>query len=113
MKALNRKPEIMYGQRRVSLQIHKTRTEQIEIMFTKQEIRRRLAKVKSMLEQFDENQEDSPSTRRKQTKIVRELNQFLNLISREARGEIFREKDLEATWEELNTSGDHHTMVIE
>jgi hypothetical protein len=57
IKALNRKPETMYGQRRVNPLIQKAGTEQNEAMFTKQEIQRRLGKVKSMLKQLDESQE--------------------------------------------------------
>jgi hypothetical protein len=40
------------------------------------------------------------------------MYQFLKLISPDARGEIFGDKDLETIWYELNTSGDHRTRVI-
>jgi hypothetical protein len=51
----------------------------------KQEIQRRLVKVKSMLEQLNESSKEGPAAWRKQTKIVGELNQVLNLIFPEAR----------------------------
>jgi hypothetical protein len=82
-------------------------------MFTKQEIQRRLVKVKMMLEQLDDSHKDSAADRRMQVKIVGEMNQFLNLIPPEARREVFGENDLERVWEELNTRKDHRTKVIE
>jgi hypothetical protein len=96
MKPLNRKSETKHDQRRVSAQIQKAQAEQNEPIFTNQEIQRRLRKVKSMLESRDEGQEDSAAGRRKQTRIVGERYQFLNLTPLEARGEVFGEKDLEA-----------------
>jgi hypothetical protein len=96
MKVLNRKPETMYGQRRVSPQIQEARAEKIETIFTKREIQRTLAKVKSMLGQLVESQNNDPAGWTKRGRIVGELYQFLNLISPEARGELFGEKDPEA-----------------
>jgi chaperonin cofactor prefoldin len=109
MKALNRKAETMYDQRRISPQIQNVRAQQTVTIFAKQAIQRRLGKMKSMLEQLDESQEDSAVGRMKQTKIVGEMYQFLKLISPDARGEVFGDKALETTWCELNTSGDHRT----
>jgi hypothetical protein len=93
--------------------IQKARTEQSEIIFTKQEIQRRLVKVKTMPEQFDESQEDGVAGRRTQIKIVGKINQFLDLIPQEARREVFGENDIDTVWEELNTPGDHRKKVIE
>jgi hypothetical protein len=85
----------MYGQTKVNPLIHKPRAEQSEAIFRKQEIQRRLGKVKSTLEQLDESEENSAAGRTNQTKIVRKINLFLNLVPPEARKEAFREKDLE------------------
>jgi hypothetical protein len=68
MKALKSKPETMYGQRGVNPFLQKAPAEQIEATFTKQEIQRRLGKIKAMLEHFCESQEDSVAGRRKQAK---------------------------------------------
>jgi hypothetical protein len=64
MKALRHKPETMYGQRKINPQIQKARAEQSEILFTKEEIQRRLVKVKSTLEQLDEYQGQSGRTKK-------------------------------------------------
>jgi hypothetical protein len=112
MKALKKKPETMYGQRRINPLIQKARAEQSETTFTRQDIQRRLVKVKAMLEQIDESQEDSEAGRRAQIKIVGEINQFLNLIPPEARREALGANDLQTVWEELNQPGDHRTRVI-
>jgi hypothetical protein len=47
MKVLNHKPEIMDSQRKVNPLIRKARAEQSEAICTKQDIQRRLGKVKS------------------------------------------------------------------
>jgi hypothetical protein len=85
----------VYGQKRLNPHIEKTRAEQSETIFAKQEIQRGLRKMTSVLEQLDESQEDSAEGQRKQTKIAGEINEFLNLISPEARGEVFRENEFE------------------
>jgi hypothetical protein len=59
MKALKCTPETMSGQRRVNPLIQKARAEQGDEIFAKQEIPRRLMKVKAMLDQFDRNHEDN------------------------------------------------------
>jgi hypothetical protein len=46
-------------------------------------------------------------------KIVAEPDQFLKLISPEARGEIFEEKSNEEIWEELNSKEEHETRIID
>jgi hypothetical protein len=113
MKVLKLKSETMYGQRRINPQIQKARAKQSEILFTRQEIQRRLVKVKSMLEQLDEYQGESVTERRRQMNLVTELNEFVKLIAPDARREIFGDNDLDRIWTELNTSGDHRTRVIE
>jgi hypothetical protein len=45
-------------------------------------------------------------------KIVAELNQFLKLISREAKKEIFEEKSNEKIREELNSTHEHWKGII-
>jgi chaperonin cofactor prefoldin len=65
MKALNRKVETMYDQRRISPQIQSVRAQKTATIFAKQEIQRRLGKVKSVLEQLDESQEDNEAGRTK------------------------------------------------
>jgi hypothetical protein len=77
MKVLNRKPETIYGQRRINPLIQNARAEQSEAIFMKQEIQRRLGKVKSVLEQLDESQENSAAGRRKQIKIAGRSTNFL------------------------------------
>jgi uncharacterized protein YaiI (UPF0178 family) len=72
--------------------MQKARAEQRGEFFKKQNIQRRLLKLKSKLERFEEYQEESPAARRKRTKIVAQLDQFFKLISPEARREMFREK---------------------
>jgi hypothetical protein len=51
--------------------------------------------------------------RRKQAKLVRELNELLRLISSETRGEVFGEDNDKEIWRALNTSIDHRIKVIE
>jgi hypothetical protein len=46
-------------------------------------------------------------------KIVAELDQFATLISAEARGEIFEEKSNAEIWEELNSTEEHWTRIID
>jgi hypothetical protein len=46
-------------------------------------------------------------------KIVAELDQFFELISPHARGEIFGEKSNEKIWEELNSIKEDRTRVID
>jgi hypothetical protein len=50
--------------------------------------------LKSELEQFEEYQKERPGARRKQVKIIAELDQFFKQISPEARGEIVGEKKM-------------------
>jgi hypothetical protein len=109
LKVLNRKSGPLCGQRKINPLIHKARAEQSEAICTKQEIQRRLGNVKSVLEQLHESHENSPADRRKQTKIVAAITQFLNLIPPEARRDAFRERDLEIIWEELSISEDHRS----
>jgi hypothetical protein len=46
-------------------------------------------------------------------KIVTELDQFLKLISREARREIFWQKSNEKTPEELRSTEEHRIRVVD
>jgi hypothetical protein len=46
-------------------------------------------------------------------KIVAELDQFLKLISPEARGKIFGEKSNEEIWVKLDSTEKHQTRVID
>jgi hypothetical protein len=46
-------------------------------------------------------------------KIVTELEHFFKLTSPEARGEMFGEKSNEEIWEELNSTEEHGTRVID
>jgi hypothetical protein len=78
--------------------MQKARAEQKEELLAKQNIQKRLLKLKSKLEQFEEYQEESPAARRKRVKIVAELDQFFKLISPKARREIFGEKSNEKIW---------------
>jgi hypothetical protein len=71
--------------------MQKARAEQREELFAKQSIQRRLLKLKLKLHEF-KKYEESPVPQRKQVTIVAELDQFLKLISREAKGEIFERK---------------------
>jgi hypothetical protein len=64
MKALKRKPETMYSQRRVNPLTQKAQAEQTEEIVTKQEIQKRLRKMKAMLSQFDDGHEESVAGRR-------------------------------------------------
>jgi hypothetical protein len=41
-----------------------------------------------------------------------ELSQFIELIAPEAKEEVSESNDVQAIWEELNTSADHRTKVI-
>jgi hypothetical protein len=72
-----------------------------------------LLKSKSKLEQFEEYHKESPAARKKQVKIVAELDQLLKLISPEARKEIFREKSNEEIWEDMKSTEEHRTRVID
>jgi hypothetical protein len=89
---LKRDEKKMYGFRKVNPRMQKARAEQRQKFCAKQVIERRLLKLKSKPEQFEEYQKERPAAPRKQVKIVAELDQFLRLISREARGDIFAEK---------------------
>jgi hypothetical protein len=80
----------------------------------KQDVGRRLMKVKSKLEQITEIQEEeSPAARKKQGKLVGEIGEFLRLISLEARGEFFGERSNEEIWQMLNSSPDERVRFIE
>jgi hypothetical protein len=65
------------------------------------------------LTQFEEYQKENPAARRKQVKIVAELDQFLKLILPEARREIVGEKSNKEIWEELNLTEEYRTRVID
>jgi hypothetical protein len=86
--------------------------EQSEKLFTEQEMQRKLVNVKAMLEQLDEAQGDNMADRRKRIKIITELSQFVELIARDAKEEVFGSDDFETIWVELNTTPDHRTRVI-
>jgi hypothetical protein len=53
--------------------------------------------LKSKLEQCEEYQEGSPAARRKQMKIIAELDQFLRLVSSEARKKSVRKKSMKGS----------------
>jgi hypothetical protein len=113
VKILKRDEKKIYGFRQINSRIQKARAEQREEFFTKQDIQKRLLKLKSKLEQFEECHEDSPAAQWKQVKIVTELNQFLKLVSPEARAEVFGEKSNEAISEGLKSTEEHRTKVID
>jgi hypothetical protein len=89
IKALKRSSETMYGQRRINSLIQKARADQSKKFFTEQEMQRRLAKVKTMLEPLDEAQGESIADGRRQMKIVAELSEFVELIEPDANEEVF------------------------
>jgi hypothetical protein len=72
-----------------------------------------LPKLKPKPEQFEEYQEESPAARRKPVKIIAQLDQFLKLILPEARGGIFGEKSNEEIEEELKSTEECRTRVID
>jgi hypothetical protein len=80
MKALRRKPETMYGQMKINPQIQKPRAEQSEILFTKEEIQRRLVKVKSTPEQLDEYQGTVRQNEKDRGSLSRNLINSTNLL---------------------------------
>jgi hypothetical protein len=45
--------------------------------------------------------------------IIAKLDQFVKLISPEARGEIFGDESNDKIWEELNSTEEHCTRVID
>jgi hypothetical protein len=110
---LKRDEKKMCGFRKVNLRLQETRSEQREKFFATKDIQRRLLKVKSELKQFDEYREKSPAARRKQVKIIAELDHFLKLISPEARRDVFKEKSNEKISEELNSREEHWTRVTD
>jgi hypothetical protein len=73
VNTLKRDEKKIYSLRKVSPRMQKARAEQREELFAKQGIPRRLVKLKSKLEQFEEYREESPAPRKKQMKIVAEL----------------------------------------
>jgi hypothetical protein len=113
VNTLRRLETKMYCFKKVNPRIQKVRGERREELFAKQDIQRRLLKLKSKLEQFEEYQEESPAARRKQVKIVAQLDQCVKLISPETRGEIFRVKNNEEIWEELKPTKKHWTRLID
>jgi hypothetical protein len=103
----------MYVFQKVNLRMQKDRAEQRKTLFAKQDIQRRLVNLKPRLEQFGEYQEDRPAAQRKKVKIVAELDQFLKLISPEARREIFGEKSNKEIREEVKSTEEHWTSVAD
>jgi hypothetical protein len=103
MRTLKRDEKQIYGPRKINPKIQQARATKSEKFFMKQDIGRRLMKVKSKLEQITEIQEESPATRRKQGKLVEEIGEFLRLISSEARGEFFGERSNDEIWQMLNS----------
>jgi hypothetical protein len=95
VKILKRNKKKRYGFRKINPRMQTARAEQREELFAKQDICRRLLKLKSELEPFEEYQDENPALQTKQVKIVPELHMFLKLISPEARREIFGEKNNE------------------
>jgi hypothetical protein len=70
--------------------------------------------VKSKLKQIPEIQEEkSPAASKKQRKRVGEINEFLKLISQEAREEFFGENNNESNCQILNSSPEERAGFIE
>jgi hypothetical protein len=112
VKTLKRNEKKMYGFRKVNPRMQKARAEQREELCAKQDIQRKMLTLKSKMEKFEQHQEESPSARRKQVKIVAQLDHFFKLISPGARREIFRGENNEAIWEEPNSTEEHRTRAI-
>jgi hypothetical protein len=66
------------------------------------------------LEKIPEMQEEeSPATKRKQGKLVGEINEFLKVISQEAREEFFGESNNRQIWEIVNSSPNERASFSE
>jgi hypothetical protein len=78
MKTLKHDEKKRYGFRKVNPRMQNAQAEQREELFAKQDIQRRLLKLKSKLKQFDEYEEESPAARRKRVKNLRESTNSSN-----------------------------------
>jgi hypothetical protein len=113
IKAVKRNPATLHGERKINPTVQKVRTEQSERLFAQQDLRRRLAKLTSMLQGMDTYQDSTTADRVKQNRVARELEDFVGLIDPEARKEVFGENNLRAIWDDLNSSPDHRKRVID
>jgi hypothetical protein len=113
IKALKHNSATLYGERKINPTVQKVRSEQSERLFAHQDIRRRLAKLTSMLQEMDNYQDSTAADRARQNKVAKELEDFVKLIAPDARREIFADKDLEAIWNDLNTIPDHRRHVVD
>jgi hypothetical protein len=113
VKTFKSNEKTIYDIRKFNRRMQKTRAEQREELLAKQDIQRRLRKLRPKQEQFEKYQEESPAARRKPVKMVAELDQFFKLILPEARGEILGEKSSEEIEEELKSTEECRTRVID
>jgi hypothetical protein len=61
VKTLKRDKKKIYSFKKINRKMQKARAEQMEELFAKQDIQRRLMSLKSKQEQFEEYQEESPA----------------------------------------------------
>jgi uncharacterized C2H2 Zn-finger protein len=113
MGALNRDPRRLYGARRMNARLQETREQTAETIVNHQQMRNTLRKLKSILEEIAEGNEDEAGTRRRRMKLTRRIGAVANLVSAERMREVFNTESHEAIWEAMNTSEDHRGRVIE
>jgi hypothetical protein len=113
VKALDLDPKGLYGARRVSPKTLEKQEKMHERRFRTQDIQRKLSKLRLMLEQYTEYQEDTPQNRRKQQKLSEQINEMFRMITPETRQRIFGDDSNDAVWMNLNTSTEHRKNVIE
>jgi hypothetical protein len=69
--------------------------------------------VQSILEEISEETEEDGETRRRQTKLMKDLAPGLEHIEQDKRMELFGSKDTEGIFDMMYTTEDHRQRVIE
>jgi hypothetical protein len=96
MQELNRDGGKLYGVKTLNPKLHEARESTTEMIQSLQQIRNTLRKLKKILEEITETEEDEAGSRRRHAKLTIRLGAIVNLVTPERMREIFNTEDQEA-----------------
>jgi hypothetical protein len=113
MKGLNRNPARIYGTRQFNAKVQAAREAEATKMYNSQQLKRKLGKLRDLVDHLEPEDDDEAEQRRRQAKTMRRIGELSQMISSDTTHEAFGTTDHQPIWRELNASVERRAHVIE
>jgi predicted transcriptional regulator len=95
---MNRDPRRLYSAKRINLKLQKAREQMSQTTLNHQEIKHTFQKLKNLLEEMAEGDEENAESSRREMELVKRIDAIVELLPRETMREKFSTEEDEAIW---------------